>query len=59
VNYVSPNVYAYVEESEMYANALKVLQTIFSKPKNEIFARYLLATRKQREGNRWMMFLQC
>ena len=59
VNYVSPNVYGYIEESETYANALEVFQTIFSKPKNEIFAHHLLATRKQREGKSLDEFLQC
>jgi len=59
VNYVSPNVYAYIEESETYANALELLQTIFSKPKNKIFARHLLATRKKREGESLDEFLQC
>jgi len=59
VNHVSPNVYAYIEESQTYANALEVFQTIFSKPKNEIFAPHLLAIRKQQEEESLEEFLSC
>jgi len=58
VNYVSPNVYAYTEESETYANELERLQTTLSKPKNEIFARHFLETRKQQEEEFLDEFLQ-
>ena len=47
INYVSSNVYEYIIESTTYTSAMETLENTYIIPKNEIFARHLLATRKQ------------
>ena len=47
VNSVSYNVYEYFEECETYDNAIEVLQRLYVKTPNEIFARHRLATQQQ------------
>lgn len=47
LNHVSPNVYSYISDARSYDEAIKVLEKIYVKPKNLIFARHLLASRKQ------------
>ena len=46
-NYVSPEVYGYISHCTTYEDAITTLQVMYVKPKNEVFARYLLATRRQ------------
>jgi hypothetical protein len=50
INYVSHNVYEYIEDCADYESALEVLNQLFIKKPNEIFARHLLATRRQKSG---------
>ena len=50
VNYVSHNVYEYIEDCTDYNSALKVLEQLFIKMPNEIFTQHLLATRRQKPG---------
>ena len=50
VNYVSPSVYEYISECTTYDSAINFLESLFIIPKNEIFARHLLATRHQQAG---------
>ena len=50
VNYVSPSVFEYISECEDFTIAMQVLESMFIVPKNEIFARHLLATRQQQSG---------
>ena len=57
-NFVSPLVYQYIEESGNYDTAIETLETIFVKPKNEIYARHLLATRRQQAGESLDEYLQ-
>ena len=47
VCYLSPNVFEYISEAETYDDAIKILQSLYEKPKSEIFARHLLYSRKQ------------
>ena len=54
----SPIVYPYVEDCQNYEDALDVLKRTFIKRKNDVFARHLLATRKQRIGESLEQFLQ-
>ncbi|XP_068205370.1 uncharacterized protein [Palaemon carinicauda] len=49
-NYVAPSVYDYISECETYENAEEVLTSLYVKPNNEIFARHLLATRRQTQA---------
>eukprot|EP00794_Sanderia_malayensis_P020739 gene20739-22770_t len=46
-NFVSPSIFQHIEDCEDYETSIEALQTLFIKPKNEVFARHLLATRKQ------------
>lgn len=50
INYVSPTVYEYISEYTTFKEAIKILDTLYIKPKNEIFARHKLATRHQLTG---------
>ena len=47
-NFVSPTVFQYIEESDDYTAAIAILEALFVKPSNEIYARHLFATRRQR-----------
>ncbi|XP_068214427.1 uncharacterized protein [Palaemon carinicauda] len=58
-NYVAPSVYDYISECETYEKAEEVLTSLYGKPNNEIFARHLLATRRQNLGESLDQFLQC
>ena len=58
INYVSPKVYAHIADCCTYDEAIKILQTIYVKPANEIFARHKLATRKQLPNESIDDFLQ-
>ncbi|XP_064104081.1 uncharacterized protein LOC135213917 [Macrobrachium nipponense] len=57
-NYVAPSVYDFISECETYEKAEEVLTSLYVKPKNEIFARHLLATRRQNSGESLDQFLQ-
>ena len=46
-NFVSPSIFQHIEDCTDYETSIETLQILFIKPKNEIFARHLLATRKQ------------
>ncbi|XP_076033649.1 uncharacterized protein LOC143020786 [Oratosquilla oratoria] len=58
VNCVSHNVYEYIEECTNYDSAISVLQNLYVKTPNEIFARHLLATRQQKPGESLDKFLR-
>lgn len=47
VNLVSPSVYSHISDCTRYDEAITILKTVYVKPTNVIFARPLLATRKQ------------
>ncbi|XP_054266988.1 uncharacterized protein LOC128989145 [Macrosteles quadrilineatus] len=49
-NRLSFTTYKFIKESETYQDALRVLNSIYIKQKNEIFSRYLVMTRKQQQG---------
>ncbi|KRX92949.1 hypothetical protein T4E_7540 [Trichinella pseudospiralis] len=57
VNFVSPRIYASIAASRTYEDAIQSLKSIFEKPVNEIYARHLLATRKQLQGESLDEFL--
>ena len=50
VNYLSPNIFPYIEETDSYNRAIEILKATFIKPKNVIFPRHVLATRLQKSG---------
>ena len=49
-NYVLHRIYLYIEDSTTYEDAKQVLDRIYLKPKNEIFARHLLMITKQKSN---------
>ena len=58
VNYVGPSVYELIADADTYDSAIQILETAFDKPKNEVFARHLLATCKQEPGQSLDQYLQ-
>jgi len=52
INFLSAEVYNYVSATSNYTDAIEALKEVYVKPKNEIFARHLLATRKQEPGEK-------
>ncbi|XP_068234199.1 uncharacterized protein [Palaemon carinicauda] len=58
VNYVSHNVYEYIEECVDYDTAISTLGKLYVMAPNEIFTRHLLATRQQKAGETLDEFLR-
>ena len=58
INYVSPNVYEYIADAASYDSAIKALEKLYLKPKNEVYARHMLASRRQQPGETLDEFLQ-
>ena len=58
VNFLSPRIYAYISDCSTYETALETLSALYIKPKNEVFARHLLASRRQKPGETLDEFLQ-
>ncbi|XP_064093783.1 uncharacterized protein LOC135206291 [Macrobrachium nipponense] len=58
VNYVSPNVYEYIEECVNYDTAISTSEKLYITAPNEIFTRHLLATRQQKGGETLDEFLR-
>ncbi|KAL7636480.1 UNVERIFIED_CONTAM: hypothetical protein RMT77_013255 [Armadillidium vulgare] len=58
INYIAPAVYGYISSCETYEEAIEVLTQLYVKPKNEIFARYQLATPRQQSGENIDEYLQ-
>ena len=46
--YIDYKNFDYISESTKYSDAMRTLEQLFVKPKNEIFARHSLAIRKQK-----------
>ena len=57
-NYVSPMIYQYIEECTDYTAAIGVLQALFVKPTNEIYALHIIATRRQQSTETLDEYLQ-
>lgn len=47
INHVSPNVYTHISECEKYEQAMNLLNKLYIKPNNILYARHALATRRQ------------
>ncbi|KAL5255551.1 hypothetical protein ACHWQZ_G010951 [Mnemiopsis leidyi] len=50
VNCVSPGVYSYISAATSYEAAIAILKDTYESPKNEVYARHVLSTRKQKDG---------
>ena len=57
-NFLSPAVYDFISESTEFDSAIAVLNALYVKPANEVFARHVLATTKQEPGQPLDQFLQ-
>ena len=57
-NFVAPSVYDYFSECTTYDDAIETMKQLYVKPTTEVFARHLLATRKQHSGETLDEFLQ-
>lgn len=57
-NFVSPKVFQYIEECVDLTSAFSTLESLFIKPTNEIYARHLLATRRQQQTETLTEYLQ-
>jgi len=49
-NFVDKSVFEHISEFSIYGNAMEILQQVYAKPPNEIFARHLLHSCKQLHG---------
>ena len=58
ISCLSPNVYPYVEESESHKNVVEVLRRTFVKTTNNVYARHLLVSRRQRPDKSISEYLQ-
>lgn len=58
VNCVSPAVFELIEESNSFDSAIQTLSDLYDKSPNVIFARHLLATRRQQSSESLDAFLQ-
>ncbi|KAJ0178188.1 hypothetical protein K1T71_006011 [Dendrolimus kikuchii] len=58
INHVSSNIYTYIAECTDYSQAMNILSKLFTKPKNIVYARFALATRKQQCEESLDTFLQ-
>ena len=50
INCLSSSVYTYISSSSSFEDAITTLSDIYVKPKNEVYVRHLLSSRKQQEG---------
>ena len=50
VNYVTSDVFDYIEGITVYEEAIQRLSDIYVQPENVVFARHVLATRSQKDG---------
>ena len=57
-NHVSPKIFMYIEECTEYNRAIVGHKELFVKPKNDVFARHVLATRSQQMAERLEQYLQ-
>ena len=57
-NFVAPSIFQHIEECTDYEAAVEILQALFVKPRNEIFARHILTTRCQQPQETLDEYLQ-
>lgn len=58
MNYVSSSIFQHIEDCTDYGVTVGILQALFVKPRNEIFARHIFATRCQQPHETLDEFLQ-
>jgi len=58
INFLTPSVYQYIEDCKTYEAAVTELKKVYVKTTNDVFARHLLATRRQQPGESLQKFFQ-
>ena len=58
INYMAPSIYAYIVDCNTYESSIQILQDIYVRPSNVVYARHLLATRKQDTGETLDVYVQ-
>lgn len=58
INHIDPSIYEYIAECDEYEVAIEILRNMYVKPKNEIFARHLLSSRRQQSSESLDEYLQ-
>ena len=58
MNYLSPNIYQFIEDCADYDSAMDALQSLYVKPTKEVYACHLLATRRQQPNETLDEYLQ-
>src|SRR5436190_3470035 len=58
INHLSPTVYQHVSKCGTYTDAIAILESIYIKPINVVFARHELQTRKQRPDENINQYVQ-
>lgn len=57
-NHIGPTIFAYISDCSGFNDALHILDRIYVKPENEIYARHSLANRRQQVGESVDQYLQ-
>ena len=58
ITFISPAMFELISEYDSYEMAVSALESIYVRPKNEVFARYTLISCKQDSGQDCSQFLQ-
>ena len=58
INLLSPAIFKHISDIQDYATAMNALEEIFVKPKNSVFCKHLLATRRQQTDECVDQYLQ-
>ena len=58
INHISPSIYEYISDCVDYESSVAALKAIYVKEPNEVYARYILATRQQQPDESLDKFLQ-
>lgn len=57
-NYVSGDIFEFIEGAELYDDAIEKLNSIYIHKRNELYARYLLSSRKQKPSESLEQYIQ-
>ena len=58
INCLTPRVYPCVKEAADYADVVRILKSLYVKQKNDVYARHLLVSRRQLQGEIMCEYLQ-
>ena len=58
INFVSPETFEYISDCTSYDSPIETIKNVYIKSPNTIFARHLLATRRQQHGETFDEYIQ-